>query len=198
MRHFRIAFIFGLALMFLVGCSKEEIQPDPLNTADEVALSTDDDSALKGAKAQKGMHKFVPLKGYFEVSVFDRHPVTPQPPTLAQQIEGSGIMSHLGKTQVHMHQLWYPPALPPPPPPWTGTGEGTGTFTAANGDQLLISFTADSDHPLYKPVTVTYYCIITGGTGRFENAKGSFTWNGIYDAVANLGRSTLSEGKIMY
>lgn len=197
MRYFRIAFIFSLALMILAGCSKEEIQPDPLNTSDEVVLSNDD-SDLKGAKARHGKHKYVPLKGYFEVSVFNRKPVAFKPPTLGQEIEGSGKMSHLGKTQVHMDQLWYPPALPPPAPPWTGTGEGTGTFTAANGDLLFISYTADSDHPVGKPVTVTYHCTIKGGTGRFENAKGSFIWNGIFDSVANIGRSTLSEGEIMY
>lgn len=194
MKDLKIVFIFSLALLFLIGCSKEEIQPDPLTASSESAIFNDD-SALKGAKAQ---NKFVPLKGSFEVSVFNRHPVAFQPPTLGQEIIGSGKMNHLGKTQVHMDQLWFPPALPPPPPPWTGTGEGTGTFTAANGDLLFITFTADSDHPVDKPVTVTYYCTIDGGTGRFEDAQGSFNWNGTYDGVANIGRSTLSEGKIMY
>lgn len=113
---------------------------------------------------------------------------------------GSGNMTHLGKTQVHMDQIWYPPSLPPPPRPWTGSGSGNITFTAANGDCLYATYTAESDHPVDKPVTVIYYCTIKGesSTGRFENARGSFVWNGTYNLADNIGKGTLSDGEVMY
>jgi len=194
MRRFILPALLGVLLVF-AGCAKEDIQPEPLNASDEATLYSDDDSALKGAKK-----KFVPLKGTFEVTVTKRYPITKLPPTLGQEVEGSGQMTHLGKTQVFMDQIWYPPTLPPPPPPWTGTGHGNITFPAANGDLLYVTYTAESDHPVGAPVTVIYYCTIMGdlSTGRFEDAQGSFVWNGTFDPLANIGIGTLSDGKIMY
>jgi hypothetical protein len=51
-------------------------------------------------------------------------------------------------------------------------GEGTQTFTAANGDNLDTEFSGLLD-PETGEATVEF--IISGGTGRFEDATGDFT-----------------------
>jgi hypothetical protein len=51
--------------------------------------------------------------------------------------------------------------------------QGTATFVAANGDQLIASLTwAVQVGPI---VSIVEQATITGGTGRFEGASGSFT-----------------------
>jgi hypothetical protein len=58
----------------------------------------------------------------------------------------------------------------------TGTATGTVVLTAANGDSLFTEFTATSA-PTDIPGTIGISEVhtITGGTGRFEGASGSFT-----------------------
>jgi hypothetical protein len=51
-------------------------------------------------------------------------------------------------------------------------GEGTQTLTAANGDTLDAEFSGLLD-PETGEATVEF--VITGGTGRFEDASGDFT-----------------------
>ena len=56
----------------------------------------------------------------------------------------------------------------------TRVGEGTYTFTAANGDTLTADFTgqAEGAPPL---ISIVEYATVTGGTGRFAGATGTFT-----------------------
>ena len=56
----------------------------------------------------------------------------------------------------------------------TGGGVGTSTWTAANGDEFSTTFTR---HGVVVPPIITFTEIhtITGGTGRFANASGTFT-----------------------
>lgn len=55
-----------------------------------------------------------------------------------------------------------------------GTLDGTVTFTAANGDQLF----ADIDGAPTPPPTLAGTYTFTGGTGRFEGASGSASFEG--------------------
>lgn len=187
MRYSRIVFILGLVLMIFAGCTKEEIQPDPLNT---------DESALKGAKVEKGPDHFVPFKGVFDVSVVAVHHIPPPPPRV-QDAAGSGNATHLGKTEVLINQNWYPPGPPPYDFPWTGTGNGLFTFTAANGDLLTAEYTGMSIHNSATEVEIHFICTITGGSGRFANAEGSFKWTGEYDPTVNIGNAVVV-GEIKY
>jgi hypothetical protein len=79
----------------------------------------------------------------------------------------------------------------------TRQGVGTYTFTAANGDTLTASFTgqAQGAPPL---VSIVENATITGGTGRFVGATGSFTverqfdqssgkTEGSFDGVISIG-----------
>ena len=68
----------------------------------------------------------------------------------------------------------------------TRTATGTYQFTAANGDMLTATFTG---HSRPSPATPSVLLIvetatITGGTGRFAGATGSFTVQRSYDTVA--------------
>ena len=58
----------------------------------------------------------------------------------------------------------------------TGIGAVTGTFTltAANGDVLFLTGAGDAPPPSEHPVTLLNVTV-TGGTGRFEGATGSWT-----------------------
>jgi hypothetical protein len=53
-------------------------------------------------------------------------------------------------------------------------GSGTSTWTAANGDEFSTRFTRNG---VFVPPTATFTeaHTITGGTGRFANASGTFT-----------------------
>jgi hypothetical protein len=80
-----------------------------------------------------------------------------------QLIDATGNATHLGRFTVTA--AW---TLAP-----TG-GSGTSTWTAANGDDLHTSFTR---HGVPAPPTITFTEIhtITGGSGRFADASGTFT-----------------------
>ncbi len=80
-----------------------------------------------------------------------------------QLIHATGNATHLGRFTVTAA--------------WTigpGGGIGTSTWTAANGDELFTRFTRRG---VFVPPTATFTetHTITGGTGRFANASGTFT-----------------------
>lgn len=80
-----------------------------------------------------------------------------------QLIDATGNATHLGRFTVTAA--------------WTvgpAGGSGTSTWTAANGDELYTSFTR---HGVPAPPTITFTEIhtITGGSGRFAGASGTFT-----------------------
>jgi hypothetical protein len=53
----------------------------------------------------------------------------------------------------------------------TGAGFGTSVYTAADGDQIFHEFVSQAISE-----TETYYVVtVTGGTGRFADATGSYT-----------------------
>lgn len=197
MKYVRIAFIFSLVLMLFAGCSKEEIQPDPL---------TIDDSALKGAKVKNGPKHFVPLKGTFEVSIdLPTKIITPgDPPVTTQEVIGDGNATHMGKTSVVIYQTWERRPMPPGPP--GGDGSGLFVFTAANGDILGADYSEGKTIYVFidgkfDHVDVTMPCIINKdeSSGRFSDAEGSFTWSGIfYPPPVNKGYATIVDGEIRY
>lgn len=196
--------MFGLVLLLIAGCSKEEIQPDPLNATDDASLK----KAIASKKECKGDH-YVPIKGTFEVYVDEvlNTPEDPAPPK-KQIVLGSGKASHLGKTEVYIYQEWWP--IPPGPPefPWGGRCDAHFVFTAANGDELHAYCVRDlnivnSMHHTPSYVEIYFECIINGvtSTGRFKGAKGSFIWQGEFnpqvDPPKGFGTVTLT-GKIKY
>jgi hypothetical protein len=76
----------------------------------------------------------------------------------------------------------------------TATGTGTFTFIAANGDRLTASFTgqADTSQPIFS---IVENATITGGTGRFAGATGTFTATRLFDPAAQTTTGTF-EGTV--
>jgi hypothetical protein len=69
--------------------------------------------------------------------------------------------------------------------PASGTAIGSYQFTAANGDTLFADFTGQAT-PTATPgvLYIEETAIITGGTGRFAGATGSFTVERWFDTIA--------------
>src|SRR5262245_14827966 len=104
-----------------------------------------------GAKNQ------VPFKGTFQGS----DTVTP-PATIATTATGTGTL--LGQFSFTQETTTNSPA----------TGTGSAHWVAANGDSID-STSVVSAVPGPVVFTVTEFHTITGGTGRFSGAQGSFT-----------------------
>jgi hypothetical protein len=70
----------------------------------------------------------------------------------------------------------------------TGIGTGTYVFTAANGDNLTSTWTGFG-FPTSDPdvLGIVENAIITGGTGRFANAGGSFKVERLFNFTTNSG-----------
>jgi hypothetical protein len=95
---------------------------------------------------------------------------------VAVYVEAAGEATHLGQFDLDIPHVVDRSDL---------TGIGTYEFTAANGDKVYAEFTGQgtlTDVPgvVYIEETAT----ITGGTGRFAGATGSFTAYRLFDRVA--------------
>jgi hypothetical protein len=55
------------------------------------------------------------------------------------------------------------------------SGHGSITWVAANGDELTGIFDLSTDRPPPAPHTTTLEMTITGGTGKFADARGTAT-----------------------
>jgi hypothetical protein len=129
----------------------------------------------------------VPFKGSFEGDVT----VTPlTPPFVRVDVEATGQATHLGTFTLDIPHVVNRADR---------TAVGTYEFTAANGDMLFADFTGKATPTaipgvLYIEETAT----ITGGTGRFAGATGSFTVERLYDTIAGttIGSfdGTISDG----
>jgi len=76
----------------------------------------------------------------------------------------------------------------------TGTGTGLSShFVAANGDSLFAEGSGQAtptEDPSVFLIAETY--TITGGTGRFENASGSFTLNRVVNLATGVTSGTMN------
>ena len=115
----------------------------------------------------------VPFKGSLE-GVVTITPLTP--PFVSVFIEATGKASHLGKFTLEIPHIVNRS---------NGTAVGSYQFVAANGDMLTADFTGQAiptstPGVLYIEETAT----ITGGTGRFAHATGSFICERLFDTIA--------------
>ena len=110
--------------------------------------------------------KFVPFKGSLHATeTIVTSPGTP-PTSFVATGNGGGVATQLGLFTM----TWEFTVILA-----DGTGSGPVRYTAANGDQLFTSVTGASE-PTSTPglFHITEVQTITGGTGRFTNAKGTF------------------------
>lgn len=157
MKHY-LFFLLLAAIVIIPGaCKKEKELADP-ESANSVS-----EASSKNESSEKKRH--VNFKAYFETNSV----VLAPPPILKLKSTGTGIASHMGKATLEA----YPTVNLTTAPPFAVSG--TLTITAANGDELHASFTGTRSAPDATGafiINATY--TITGGTGRFENASGSF------------------------
>ena len=115
----------------------------------------------------------VPFKGRLEGVVT----ITPlNPPFVSVLVEATGKASHLGRFEL---------AIPHVVNRATRTAIGSYEFTAANGDTLTADFVGTAV-PTATPGVLhsVEIATITGGTGRFAGATGSFIVERWFDTVA--------------
>ena len=115
--------------------------------------------------APVGAANSVPFKGWWDgVTVFADPSTFPVVSIVA---EGEGQLTHLGR---------YFMSSPHTTNVLTGETIGDQIFTAANGDELTAFC---EGFPQFQPdgtVSGSLDCEITGGTGRFEGASGSYVF----------------------
>jgi hypothetical protein len=114
----------------------------------------------------------VPFKGSLEGDV-TISPLTP--PFVQADVHATGNATQLGEFTLD---------IPHKVNRADRTAVGTYVFTAANGDMLFADFTGKATPTaipgvLYIEETAT----ITGGTGRFAGATGSFTCERLFDTI---------------
>ena len=113
----------------------------------------------------------VPFQGRLEGDVTR----TPAPPLVLVDIEATGTATQLGQFAV---------TVPHFVNTTTRTARGFYEFTAANGDTLTAHFTGQA-RPTATPgvLYIEETATITGGTGRFAGATGSFVVERLYDRI---------------
>ena len=164
-----------LVTAVLVSCQKE-LSSKKDNSAEIATTSSD----AKVAKA-------VPFKGEYTTTV----QTLSGPPQLRQRITGIGHATHLGESSFVANNTVY---ITPPPP---FLAAGTTIFVAGNGDEFYTSFTGTSTPGPNGTSTVVINHTITGGTGRFSDAAGTFTGNTIANPALPTGTITY-DGTISY
>jgi hypothetical protein len=111
--------------------------------------------------------KQVPFKGAMQGREIDTPQGGPPPNTLSIDGRTRGIATLVGQFSF-TYQLTVTLA--------NGTATGSAQLTAANGDSIFTTV-AGSSEPTATPgvLSITEIDTITGGTGRFAGAQGSFT-----------------------
>jgi hypothetical protein len=111
----------------------------------------------------------VPFKGSFEGTLTISAPT--EPPLLPSFIAATGSATHLGRFTLE---------IPHVANPVTRIGTGRFEFRAANGDMLIASYVGEATMIAPGVLSTVDTAIIIGGTGRFENATGTFTGNRVF------------------
>ena len=115
----------------------------------------------------------IPFKGTLD-GVVTHAPVDDQ--TDFVLVEATGTATQLGQFAVSAPHFVNTQAR---------TAEGAFDFTAASGDTLTAEFTGQaSPTPTPGVILIVETATITGGTGRFAGASGSFVVERLYDRIA--------------
>jgi hypothetical protein len=104
-------------------------------------------------------------------------------PTRFLDREGTGNATYLGKYTEHVVMQINIPTL---------SSMGAATFTAANGDTLSASVVGQATRTGPTALSIVEDYTITGGTGRFADATGSFTLESTLDQTTGVSTGTFS------
>ena len=120
----------------------------------------------------------VRFKGSIQGHEIDTPQGGPPPTTLIVDGSATGIAAHVGQFSF-TYQLTVNLA--------NGTATGSARLIAANGDSIYTTI-AGSSEPTATPgvASITEINTITGGTGRFAGAQGSFTVERLINLVTGF------------
>lgn len=105
------------------------------------------------------------------------------PPTASLTRDGTGTATYLGKYTEHIAMTIHLPTL---------SSTGTATFTAANGDTLTATVVGQATRTGPTTLSIVEDYTITGGTGRFADATGSFTLESSVEQTTGVSSGTFS------
>lgn len=163
--------LVGVALF--VGCSQPMTPTSPTSLSSaSLSIASSEANATGAGVLSNNQH--VPFKGKLEGTAT----ITPgTPPFLSVSIEGTGNATHLGRFTVE---------IPHVVNTTNRTSTGTYEFTAANGNTLTAAFTGQATLTAPGVLSIVETATITGGTGRFADATGSFTAERLFNQVTGL------------
>jgi hypothetical protein len=122
--------------------------------------------------------KQVPFKGSLQGHETDTPEGGPPPTTLNVDGNTTGIATHVGQFSFS-YQLTVTLA--------DGTATGSAQLIAANGDSVFTTVAGSSEQTSTPGVvSITEVDTITGGTGRFAGAQGSFTVERLVNLATGL------------
>jgi hypothetical protein len=104
-------------------------------------------------------------------------------PTRFLDREGTGTATYLGRYTEHVTMVINIPTL---------SSTGAATFTAANGDTLLATVAGQATRTSPTTLSIVEVYAITGGTGRFADATGTFTLKSTVDQTTGVSTGTFS------
>jgi hypothetical protein len=104
-------------------------------------------------------------------------------PTVFLDREGTGTATHLGRYTEHIVMTINVPTM---------SSTGAATFTAANGDIMLASVLGQATRTGPTTLSIVEVYTITGGTGRFADATGSFTLESTLDQTTGVSTGTFT------
>ena len=104
-------------------------------------------------------------------------------PTRSVVRDGGGTATHLGKYTEHITMQINLP---------TRHSMGAATFTAANGDTLTATVEGQATPASPGVLSIVEVYSITGGTGRFAGATGTFTLESIVNQATGVSSGTFS------
>jgi|SRR4051794_32917634 hypothetical protein len=105
------------------------------------------------------------------------------PPTRFLDRKGTGTATHLGRYTEHVVMQINLPTL---------SSTGAATFTAANGDTLNTSVVGQATRTSPTTLAIVETYTITGGTGRFADATGTFRLEATLDQATGASTGKLS------
>jgi len=104
-------------------------------------------------------------------------------PTRFLDQEGMGTATYLGRYTEHVTLVINLPTL---------SSTGAATFTAANGDDLLATVAGQATRTSPTTLSIVEVFTITGGTGRFADATGTFALKSTLDQTTGVSTGTFS------
>jgi len=104
-------------------------------------------------------------------------------PTVFLDREGGGTATYLGRYTEHVTMQIFIPTL---------SSTGAATFTAANGDTMTATVAGQATRTSPTTLSIVEHYTITGGTGRFADATGSFDLASTLEQTTGASSGTFS------